>query len=274
MCLRVPLLRSASLARRGFPSAMPMATRGPASPRSERSCSRGTHRRQTRSGRRRGRPRAGEASARARQTRDARTLRRRDTSPPGEDAADSTRGRWGPVAAPWERRRITTRTEVANGRGEHPTRAASAGGLVSAADAPSGDRAHPTRPLHAGRHGARRSNGARRPSHGERTARNARCGGGASTPRWFTYVSSFAGLSISAPRRAPRLRGCTARKVGSPLLHRSTRRDARPEEVRPRRGVPVKAEDRPSEADIEGLFLLGRGFEVEGQARGAPPHVP
>lgn len=36
---------------------------------------------------------------------------------------------------------------------------------------------------------------------------------------------------------------------------------------------PVKAEDRPSKADTEGLFLLGRGLEVEGQARGAPPAV-
>jgi len=126
----------------GFPSAMPMAARGPASPRNERSCSRGTHRRQIRSGRRRGRPRAGAAGARARQSRDARTLRRSDSSPSGEGAGDSTRGRWGLVAAPWERRRITARTEIANGRGEHPTRATSAGGRVSAADAPSSDRAH------------------------------------------------------------------------------------------------------------------------------------
>jgi len=77
MCPRAPLLRSASLARQGFPLAMPMAARGPASPRSERSCSRGFHRRQIPSGRRRGRPRAGEASARARQF-----TRRPDASPP------------------------------------------------------------------------------------------------------------------------------------------------------------------------------------------------
>jgi hypothetical protein len=81
--------------------------------------------------------------------RDARTLRRSDTHP-RVSAADSTRGRWGLVAAPWERRRITARTGVANGRVEHPTRAAPAGGRVRAADAPSGDRAHPTRSRLAG----------------------------------------------------------------------------------------------------------------------------
>lgn len=126
--------------------------------------------------------------------RDARTLRRHDPSPPGGGAADPRRGRWGLAAAPWERRRITAGTGVANGRVEHPTRAAPAGGQVSAADAPPGDRAHPTRSHRASRHGARRSNGARRPSHGRGPQGTLR-GEGASIPRWFTYVSSFAGLS-------------------------------------------------------------------------------
>lgn len=236
MCPRAPLLRSASLARQGFPSAMPMAARGPASPRNERSCSRGPHRRQIRSERRRGRPRAGEASARARQSRDARTLRRHDSSPPGEGAVDPGRGRWGLAAAPWERRRITARTGVANGRVEHPTRAAPAGGQVSAADASSGDRAHPTRSHHASRHGARRSNGARRPRHG-RGPQGTRRGGGCFDPPAGSRTYRRSQVSrISAPRRAPRLRGCTARKVAPPSLG-ATRAGRR---YRPRRGVPVK----------------------------------
>ena len=221
MYLRVPLLRSASLARQGFPSAMPMAARGPASPRNERSCSRGPHRRQIRSERRRGRPRAGEASARARQSRDARTLRRHDSSPPGEGEADPRRGRWGLVAAPWERRRITARTGVANGRVEHPTRAAPAGGQVSAADAPPGDRAHPTRSHLAGRHGARHTNGARRPSHGREPQGTHRGAGRFDPPAGSRTYRRSQVSRISAPRRAPRLRGCTARKVA---LQASARR--------------------------------------------------
>lgn len=266
MCPRAPLLRSASLARQGFPSAMPMAARGPASPRNERSCSRGPHRRQIRSERRRGRPRAGEASARARQSRDARTLRRHDTSPPGEVRGGSETRKVGARRGAVGTASNHGETGVANGRVEHPTRAAPAGGQVSAADASSGDRAHPTRSHHASRHGARRSNGARRPSHG-REPQGTRRGGGCFDPPAGPRTFRRSQVSrISAPRRAPRLRGCTARKVCSlrPSATRAGKRD------RLRRGVPVKAEDRPSKADIEGLFLLGRGLEIEGQARGVP----
>lgn len=161
--------------------------------------------------------------------------------------------------------------EVANGRGEHPARAVSAGGRMSAANALPDDRAHRTRPHLAGRHGARRSIGARRPS----------CLGGepkGTHPEpWRCFDPPLVHVRIVVRRSlglgtTPGASFAGAHGSDGGL---SARRDAREQ------GVPaidevstVMAEDRPSDASAEGLFLLGRDFDAEGQTRGAPPHVP
>lgn len=168
---------------------------------------------------------------RARQARGLGNTRRPDASPqrlliPGDRRrqrarADSIDEGGGLVAAPWERRRTRREPGVANGRVEHPTRAAPAGGRERAADAIS--TTGPTRRARhlVSRHGARRSNGLRRPSSSSEPKGTREAARALRPPRWFTYESSFAGLSFSAPRRAPRLRGCTARRVVTP--HGATR---------------------------------------------------
>lgn len=92
-------------------------------------------RRQTRSGRHRGRPRAGEASARARQHETPGRFAAATPHLRVRARADSIDEGGGLVAAPWERRRTRRDPGVANGRVEHPTRAAPAGGRGRAADA-------------------------------------------------------------------------------------------------------------------------------------------
>lgn len=230
MYLRVPLLRSASLARQGFPSAMPMAARGPASPRNELSCSRGTERRQIRQGRRRGRPRAGEASARARQ---------HETPGRFAAAAPPPGGRGGPDARKVGARRgavgtasIHGETEVANVRVEHPKRAASAGDQVRAADA------HPaTGPTRrARRQRAVTAHAAPTACVARATAANRKERAGVEVlrpPRWFTYVSSFAGSLDLGTTPGTSFAGVHGSEGGPDAgATRASRR------LHPRRGVP------------------------------------
>jgi hypothetical protein len=135
-----------------------------------------------------------------------------------------------------------------------------------------GPRPRPTGTAHAL---ARSGPGARPAPSGVRRRRSRRrpqgrwiAGGGASTPRWFTWVSSSAGLSISASRRSPRLRGRTARVVDAPPSRRAAE-----EGSHHRRGVD-HAKRGLTVPHRRGRSLPpGERLEVEGQARGVVPGV-
>lgn len=240
--------------------------------KSERSCSREFRRRQIRTGRRRGRPRAGVASARARQTRDARSASPSERLHPPGWARARTRFEEGGglAAAPWERCRSTACPEVIRRSGRHPDRRAPP--QVSegcAANAFHGDRATGDAGMSVGAPGATSiqsvaSPPLSAPNRKERWSRVAVL----RPSRWFTWVSSFAGFSVSASRRAPRLRGCTARRVNPPLGATRVRRMEHP-----RRGVDGGG-TRQTVSDRRPRSLPpGEGLEVEGQARGVTSGV-
>jgi hypothetical protein len=202
-----------------------------------RSCSRGSHFSKTDSI---GAPPRETACGRGKRegsaTRDARTLRRSDSSSAvftgGRGRADSIDEGGGLVAAPWERRRTRRGPGVANGRVEHPTRAAPAGGRERAADATSMTgpirRAGPR----ASRHGARRSNGARRPVT-RANRKGSASGEGASTSplvhvrivvRRSLVLGTTPGASFAGARGSEGEPLCSARRAPAGASH-------------PRRGV-------------------------------------
>jgi hypothetical protein len=237
---------------------MPMAASGSASVKSAFGRARGAHvEDRTDRDAARGRPRASGASSRARQSRDAlaasppTSLLPWGTAPtdPIGEGGGARRGAVGTASS-------TAGFEDESGRGGTRCAASSRG----PSDA---QQTRPRAPAHRAATHRAAGPGARTAPACARRRRSRRrpkgrwiAGGGASAPRWFTLVSSYAGLSISAPRRRTSFAGVHGSGDGL-----STVRDAR------RRRALVTDEvsstrhsDRPFElADVRGLFLLGRG---------------
>jgi len=235
---------------------MPMAPEGSVRVQHEWSCSRGITSKTDSIGA----PARETACGRGKREGSAPT-RRPDASPPrlhhlrvgsGADPIDEGGGL---VAAPWERRRITARPE-ARAAGRHPVRGDSAGcrgmcskcgircpgppAALASASVPPGARRHPAAaspPLPGDRKETRAHAEVLRPPAGSRISFRR------------PQISR-----ISAPRRAPRLRGCTARRSGS--LPVATRAGGA---AGPRRGVDRAGAGQPVGTGVGGPFLLGRG---------------
>lgn len=255
-----------------LPSAMPMADAGSMSLKNERSCSRefssktesnGTPARETA---------YGVAGARARHS-----TRRPDASPselstPGWKRARTRFEEGGELAAaPWERCRTTACPEAVEGRGGTRSRER----LRRCPRAAQQTRPAETEPTGSARQEGRRATARARskrlaspqlsaPNRKERRPRAAVL----RPSRWFTWVSSFAGFSVSASRRASRLRGRTARRVDPPLGATRVRRVGRP-----RRGVDGDGTRQTVSHRRPRSLPPGEGLEIGSQARGVTSGV-
>lgn len=215
-----------------------------------------SRRRQTRSGRRRGRPRAGEAGARARHQRDARTLRRHDSTTSGWGAERTRSTKVGGSS----RRRGNGVESRRDPRRERPggTRCAATPQDVEgrAANAALDARAHRRRShpraVRLARAAIQRPRRLRSPETARKPGPARRCSDPPAGSRISFRRPQIS--RISAPRRAPRLRGCTARRPGSPRA--ATRAGGA---AGPRRGVDREGAGQPVRTDVGGPFLLGRG---------------
>lgn len=197
---------------------MPMVGAGSASVRNDGRARGGIRRRQTRSRRRRGRPRPGEACARARQ-RGTPGRFAAPTAPPLGGRRSGLDAR--KVGSPSRRRGNGVDSRRVRGRGSLGaapgwTRPPKASG-ARAANARRGGRAHrPRPPPGEARHVGRCTPGATR-RRSPRTVREDGPGAAAlRPPAGSRRVRRSQVLSISTSRRAPRLRGRTARRAAPP----------------------------------------------------------
>lgn len=162
--------------------------------------------------------------ARARQARGLGNEKRPDASPHRPrhprvaGGADSTRGRWEARRGVVGTASIHGGSEVADRMGRHP----GGRGLQRCPGRAQQTRAAEAQPTGRARHPARRAtSGGRRPAppdaaaHGP-SARMAQGQRRSDPPAGSRRVRRSQVLSISASRRAPRLRGCTARRAAPP----------------------------------------------------------